>query len=278
VYRIQVKGETFYLRILPEPVSFAAEVNVHEILLKNGIKVPKIIHFEHKDELVGHSIMIVDEILGHSMLEGSVKLTLEGFESVLFEAGKQLAVINQVPVDGFSWIDRNNWETLAGEKATFGEYYHEHSANDLDLLSQHIFSGDEMRVVREWFETGFKLMDRQQAFLAHGDFDCTHIFQSQEHFTGIIDFGEIRGTSPLFDLGHFKLHDGQSRSPKGFASLIKGYSEMSFLSEQDLLEIEIWALWIGVRRLGRGLSLGRGKNNFLVRRIKEQLTCLSKQL
>jgi hypothetical protein len=52
---------------------------------------------------------------------------------------------------------------------------------------------------------------------------------------------------------------------------------MSFLSEQDLLEIEIWALWIGVRRLGRGIGLGRGKNNFLTRRIKEQLTYLSKK-
>jgi hypothetical protein len=87
--------------------------------------------------------------------------------------------VYQVPVDRFSWIDRNNWETLVGEKETFDEYYHEHSANDLDLLSKHIFSSDEMRVVQEWFETGFKLLDRQQAFLAHGDFNCTHIFQSQ---------------------------------------------------------------------------------------------------
>src|SRR5207248_10181336 len=66
----------------------------------------------------------------------------------------------------------------------------------------------------------------EQARLAHGDFDVTHIYQKGGHYTGIIDFGEIRGTDALYDLGHFNLHDGETLPQLVLPYLLAGYSEV----------------------------------------------------
>ena len=50
--------------------------------------------------------------------------------------------------------------------------------------------------------TSERRRDLESAWLAHGDFDATAIFYRDGRYSGLIDFGEIRGTEPLFDLGH----------------------------------------------------------------------------
>ena len=122
-------------------------------------------------------------------------------------------------------------------------------------------------------------MDRKGSYLVHGDFDPTHIFQNNNHFTGIIDFGEIMGSSPLYDIGHFKLHDGELGNRKGIEPLLRGYSEVKRLTLKDILEIDIWAIFIGVRRLG--MIYGRRWNFYhdhLINTVKAQLTILNKSL
>jgi hypothetical protein len=37
------------------------------------------------------------------------------------------------------------------------------------------------------------------------------IFCATGHYTGLIDFGEIGGAEPLFDLGHFHLHNQEAQ-------------------------------------------------------------------
>ncbi|WP_325166664.1 phosphotransferase [Viridibacillus soli] len=279
-YRILVESDTFYLRILPEQdYSFATEVKVHDTLINKGVKVPKVIHFEHKNHLTGLSLMIMDEMAGQGLSDCSNYMDIKNFENVIYDAGTQLALINQIPVDGFGWIDKNNPITLAGEHDSFKAYYHEHYENDLSLLSNYPFNIDEIKNIRDILETGFKLFDRKESYLVHGDFDPTHIFQENGYFTGIIDFGEIMGSSPLYDLGHFKLHDGESGNKKGFEALLRGYSEVKHLTFHEILEIDIWALFIGLRRLG--MIYGRRWNFYhdhLIQTVKSQLTVLNKNI
>jgi len=46
VYRLSVDESIYYMRILPEDVSFAVEVKLHQLLIQKGLLVPEIIHFE----------------------------------------------------------------------------------------------------------------------------------------------------------------------------------------------------------------------------------------
>ncbi len=58
--------------------------------------------------------------------------------------------------------------------------------------------------------------------MAHGDFDTSHIFAANGSYTGIIDFGEIRGAEPTFDLGHLALH-----APDALPAVLQGYASVT---------------------------------------------------
>jgi aminoglycoside phosphotransferase (APT) family kinase protein len=278
VYRVQLGENTFYLRVLPEKdMSFAAEVHVHSLLRQKQVLVPEIIYFEHHNEALGMSIMLVKEILGSTIEDCP---SIDEYEDILFKAGKQIAVINQVRVDGFGWIKRGKEECgniLQGEKDSLQENIYEFLDEDLFLLSENVFHKDVISRIRSILNTGTALMVRHPSYLVHGDFDESHIFSHNGNFTGIIDFGEIQGNSPLYDLGHFKLHDGQRYL--GYNTLAKGYNEARDLSYDDQIEIDLWALWIGVRRLGIVYKRTWGRyHDHLIKTVKLQLDRLNKKL
>jgi len=88
----------------------------------------------------------------------------------------------------------------------------------------------------------------------HGDFDTTPIFQVDGRYSGLIDFGEIRGTEPLFDLGHFLLHDQESMPLPLFDDLLAGYAEVVALSAGHEELVRGSAILLGLRQLARWLG------------------------
>lgn len=278
VYRIETGKETLYLRILPEhEKSFAAEVLVHNLLLQKGVRVPEVVYFANCDESLGMSVMLVREIPGTHAGEN---LTREEYDAVLMDAGRQIALANQVPVDGYGWIQRGKHDegtVLRGEHSEIKDVITEFLEPDLSFLSEGILPANEASRIRSILESGAPLMGRHEARLVHGDFDDSHIFQQHGAFTGIIDFGEIQGSSPLYDLGHFKIHDGQRYL--GYPALAEGYREVAALSAEDQLEIDLWALWVGVRRLG---IIGRRHPgaylNHLRQAVRKELECIGSKL
>jgi aminoglycoside phosphotransferase (APT) family kinase protein len=113
--------------------------------------------------------------------------------------------------------------------------------------------------------------------LAHGDFDSTQIFQQGGCFTGVIDFGEVRGAEPWYDLAHFALHDGEGLRTRGLDHLQRGYAEVAPLPENLADRRRRTAVRIGVFRLGRQLerhgdrALGRPYVRALLESVRELL-------
>ncbi len=253
VYRVEHKGQTFYLRILPEDASFAAEAKAHELLLSHGVTVPEPIYFEHKNELLGKSLMLTSEIPGQC-----IQMDTENKYDVLFSAGRQLALINTIKVDGFNWINRRNFSKLTGEKHTFKEYYYDKLYADIDSLQNYGFDTDGIKKI---MDKAYHILNTKDAFLVHGDFDHSHIYCNDNTYSGIIDFGEIRGSHYLYDLGHFKLHEDAD----SFIYLSKGYNDIHILTKDDYEKIDYLALFIG---------LGRSKYEHYRNLIKRQLKIL----
>lgn len=84
--------------------------------------------------------------------------------------------------------------------------------------------------------------------MAHGDFDDTHIFRVGGTYSGVIDFGEMRGAPPLYDAAHYPLHDRPFARPTS-PSLLEGYADVLPLPDDLETQIAILALLIGVRVL-----------------------------
>lgn len=270
VYRVKQKGSIYYLRVLPEPGNrFQSEVLAHNLLRNRGVKAPRVIHYEVCNELISLSIMILEEIKGVS-IEDQIPST--HLQDILYEAGKDLAVLNQIPVVNYGFINQYDDEQLKASHLSFKDYYEPLLSHDLSLLGEYGLFKTDIDHISNLLLTSLDRLSNQVSYLVHGDFDFSHIFHHDGHYTGMIDLGEIMGNHPLYDLGHFKIHDGQVCPLLGFESLLKGYQEVQPLNTDDLYDIELLALLVGVRRLG--MIYGRNYirySSFLVQKIKEQL-------
>ncbi len=90
------------------------------------------------------------------------------------------------------------------------------------------------------------LLNYQESFLAHGDFDLTHIYSDGEKFTGIIDFGDIRGGSIYHDIAHFRYYSGDYLD-----ILIQGYQSKIDLDDDFDKRIQIEGLIVAVDEFWR---------------------------
>ena len=90
------------------------------------------------------------------------------------------------------------------------------------------------------------------AALAHGDFDPTHVYAARGRYSGIIDFGEIRGAPPLYDAAHWAL-----QGP--LEPLLAGYAEIATLPDGHEQIIARLSIEIGnhmLRRIARRGNVG----------------------
>lgn len=249
VYRVRRRDETLYLRILPEAdVSFAPEVFVHQRLHTLGIHVPQVVYFEHHNELAQRSVMVTTEILGTAVGDGKDYSTLR---DVLIQAGRELAIINSVPVDGFGWVRRDSEQVdrLQGEHASCAAWLQQDTEPAIAAL-QHagVVGKKDAQALHDALQQANTLFADQPAHLAHGDFDPTHIFHDHGTYTGIIDWGEIRGTPRWYDVGHFAIESSDL-----LPDLLDGYRSTTLLTADDWRHIHTWSLLIAVRRSGRRL-------------------------
>lgn len=254
VYRVTYDSMVVYVRVLPEAnASFEPEALVHRLLLARGLRVPGILFVEPFNPLLERSVMGTTPIAGQAI----------GYEhppanaaALVRIAGRELAVLNGVEVQGFGWIrrDAEAAHALLGEYATHRKWLGDEFGPAFMTLDQYqVLLPRDMQAVREALAEAASLFASDHAVLAHGDFDPTHIYYQGDHYTGIIDFGEIRGTHPLYDLGHFAIGSSDL-----LPALLDGYSEVSPLPSDARRRIDLSALLIAARRIGRRVARGAG--------------------
>ena len=247
VYRITQDDAVYYLRILPEEnASFAPEVYVHAALIARNLHVPEIVYYEHYHEAFQRSVLVTTAIAGSPVLH---QATLAEIAPVLRQAGRELALLNQLPVSGFGWVqrDRDKIDEVRGEYTTCVTWMEFEIEQALAVFEQQKLLSTEMLArLRRLLADAIAQFSTDLPTLAHGDFDCTHIFHLHGAYTGMIDFGEIRGTHHLYDLGHFAIENAHL-----LPALLEGYQEISPLALSCDGQIRQAALLIAVTRMGR---------------------------
>jgi aminoglycoside phosphotransferase (APT) family kinase protein len=256
VYQLVYPDETFYLRILPEEdASFAPELAVHTRLRQMQVKVPEVIYFEHYHERLHRSVMVTTEIKGHPLSQ-SDSLSSKELSAILVEAGRDLAQINSIALDGFGWVRRDGEDTtlLRAVSSSYRDVMLESWDADLAYLSKDILSPSEMIALEQILSSYEAWLMIEQGYLAHGDFDASHIYQQDGRYTGIIDFGEIRSTCRWYDLAHFHMRDGEALPQWILPALIQGYAERIALPANSEEHIRFISIVMNVWALARSLQ------------------------
>lgn len=252
-------GQTLYLRILPEVgASFAPEATAHALARAQGARIPEVVYVEPCHSQLGRSVMVTTEIVGEPVWRRPFD---DDTQRILLEAGRDLARINRIPVDGFGWVRRDAaaGDRLLGEHATQREFVLEHMETDLATLARHGLSSEEAGAIRAIVARCNGWLGGERAWLAHGDFDVTHIFQRDGRYTGIIDFGDMRGADSFYDLGHFQADDGEGLPAETTSSLLAGYNEIAPLPDDAERQVTLASLLITLRSLGRETTTHPGQ-------------------
>jgi aminoglycoside phosphotransferase (APT) family kinase protein len=256
VFRIQRGGETFYLRILPEAdASFSPEVIAHQRMRALGVRAPEVVYYEPCAEPFQRSVMVVREIAGAPLSQSS-GLDIATLDAIAEAAGSDLARINSVSVDGFGWVARelesaNLRAPLASNRAFALEAW----AADLTFLADSAtLHPDDIRRLEQTLDRESLWLDEAESRLAHGDFDATAIYQFDGGYTGVIDFGEMRGTSRWYDLAHCHMRDGEYLTAALPPPLLRGYARVTSLPPDAERRIRFASLFINVRALSRSLQ------------------------
>jgi len=271
VYRIRHKGEILYLRVLPEDASFAVEVHVHEMLRELGVRVPRVIHFEERNPIVHKSVMITEELPGHTLQQENNPSILR---TVLRAAGREIALVNTLSVQGFGWIDRTKPLTLSGEQPTCSAFYATDIAYGVSRLPALGVPVDLCASIGNALDVFLAGALPTEARLVHGDFDTTHIFHHKGIYSGLIDFGEIMGNHPLYDLALFDFYSDQPPESGSFDALLEGYSEITPIDRNDLFVLRHFALLFGVWKIAQQDRKAARRESFianLVERVQRQM-------
>jgi Ser/Thr protein kinase RdoA (MazF antagonist) len=273
VYRVRRGDDVLYLRLAEEKTaSLAPEVYAHTLLHERGVQVPAIVYYDPYHAPLERSVMITTEIPGTPLGQRPPDATTA---AVVRAAGRDLALINQVPVEGFGWIRRDtpHVDTLTAEHTCYRDVVLEDLDDHLSLLSHHALAPGEVAEIRSILARDAAWLNVEHAWLAHGDLDVSHIYQKEGCYTGIIDFGEIRGTDRFYDLGHFNLHDTETVPLVLLPALLEGYREVNPLPPDAEARINLASLVIGVRALARILSrpAAASYQTFLMRALRRVL-------
>lgn len=270
VYRVNWEAGLCFARFLPEDATFGVEVLAHRLLTERGIAVPRVLAYVPREPVTGRSLMVVEALPGKSMQS----CPWDADSATVFrEAGRQLALLHQVPVAGFGWIDRTDEIRLTGKFPDFIPYFTNSLEADLAALSRLGFTREQQKRIQELMEEALALLQTDRAVLVHGDLCPDHIFGQNGHFTGFIDFGEIRGSYPFFDLGAFLLADESPRRSAAKA-LLAGYGEIVPLSNREFRATELSALAFALSFAGK--KAGTGGGEFWKKQLLKELKIFEK--
>jgi aminoglycoside phosphotransferase (APT) family kinase protein len=251
VYRISTPQQVSYLRVAPEQTfSWASEVTVYQILHSYGLHVPDVIAFEPAHPDLQRSLLLLTAIPGISLRDSPL-----AFQSapVLIAAGRELALLNQIPLAGFGWMNRQ----LPGNPATGAFAHHrDYVQQQLEqplhsLRTSTLLTAADVRAIETLLERSAPQLTIQQGFLVHGDLSPAHIFHHGAQFTGMID-PDLKVSHPLYDLGHVRV-----LYPDVFVHLVTGYETVRRLTEDDQQQIRLWSVIIATRKLGKKFAQQR---------------------
>ena len=258
VYRVTFADRDAFLRLGEEPGERRdAEVRVHELMCEAGVPVPRILRWEPEPPELDRSAALTSRMPGRSIEE--LDLAAAELVAIMRAAGRDLARINAVPVCGYGWVDfvRGADRQLVAEHSTRAEWIAEYLAATATVTASGLLDSAAHPRLTDAMRIWAAIPDRAWSSLAHGDADASHVYaDSETHaYTGFIDFGEIRGTDPLYDLGHAWIHTGDAFSVEGFDALLAGYRERANLPDNWQGQLRLQATAIATRALA--IQLGR---------------------
>jgi hypothetical protein len=237
--------DTYYLKILSKKESLSPILLVNKLLLKQKVKVPKIVFTLKNSTILNNRDMYIEKELNGESIKNTT-LSEEEKNIIIQKAGKDLAKLNSIEVKGVGWIEGTKNNQLYSKGKDYDDFIIRNIRNMLNkFIEIKILSNEQADKITEYIQSNKEFIDiKDNSYLAHGDFCIEHIYHANGKYSGIIDFGDIRGTSKYHDLAHFYTYNR-----KYFKSLVEGYNSIYKLTTDCIDKVKIEAVIFAVGKL-----------------------------
>ena len=191
------------------------------------------------------SFCVQKKLEGQVLERGSVdrhSLDENRLRKLINHAGEILGKIHSVKTNGFGSLDKDG----AGKYKSFTELMRLNEKQQeayLQLANKTAFSQMEMKEIINIVNEKSKGVTDTVACLNHGDYGAKHFIFEGDKITGILDWGEVCGNSPLYDFVRWDYWFADD-IPTGW--LIEGYGNKKVF--EDYNEVLHWF------RLSQGLE------------------------
>jgi len=202
-----------------------------------GIPAPEILLIKHinvHDQLL--SICIQEKLEGDPLERGAIDyhtLDRNYLKKIIVDSGGILSKIHSVDTLGFGELNEKgegkieSFYNLMSNKLEESDKY-------LKLSKEVDFGTDKMEKILKILSERLHDLPNITPKLIHGDYGPKHIMVKGDKITGILDWGDVCGNSPLFDFARWDYWFGEE-VPTDW--LIEGYQNKSLFTENfsDLL-------------------------------------------
>ncbi len=274
IYRVSSGDHVFYLLVgdtRDEDLTILAETLQRAGRL--GASVPEVVAVERRTPELDRSLLLMTEIPGEPLSEVRDP---ELARHAARRAGRDAALLNSLAVDGFGWID---WTTPSwppkGPVSRYADFAHEFIPADLGerhALLDGLFGEHELDALDDVIASQ-ATRRLGHGTLSHGDLDVTAIYVHEGEYSGLIDFGELRGGEPEFDRAHFLLHDQETNPVRLSDAFLEGHAEVSGSTAPMALLRQV-AILVGLRQLCRAEARGVPRSFLTQFRVAQLLNLL----
>ncbi len=223
VYDVKLENDNhLILRISREAENpFLKEQWAMEKSAEVGVPVADVLHIgQEETENSKIFLCVLSKIPGIPLNETGKENDSAYMKSVLSQTGHYLSAIHSINTQGFLHVVDGSGNA---KYATLGEYVDSIILNPEKYVGTAVKNDLKPEYIYQSIDVATQylpIFDTKHASLMHGDVGTKHIMVDGDTVTGILDFGNIRGSLPVHD---FAWWDFWGENPEQLAWLQGGY-------------------------------------------------------
>lgn len=231
-----------------------------------GVPVAQVLHIDEAEaENSKIFLCVLSKLPGIPLNETGKDEDPDYMKGILSQMGHYLSAIHSIKTQGFHHIvDAKG----TGQYPTLPEYVHSvinEPEKYIEVGSKNDLNPGDIYGSIDAAVRYLPVFAAEPAYLAHGDVGTKHIMVDGEKITGILDFGNIRGSLAVHD---FAWWDFWRRKPEQLEWMRKGYDDRTLFDDKYELKFNFIKLLLSLELLHWTASEGHMSG---VERAKESI-------
>jgi aminoglycoside phosphotransferase (APT) family kinase protein len=220
-------GLELVMRIARNARGFENERWAIEACAREGVPVPQVLLIRRFETEAGPIDICIQRKLPGELLSNRLGLPRETLRALTRQAGELLSRVHRVRTTGLGYIDGHGVGPFADFEALMADFLGQAAAY-ADLAARHAL--DPTLVARAFtvIEAAVRDAAPVRTCLIHNDFLPKHLLVHDGQITGLIDFGEVSGESPVMEFVKWDYLVGDALP---LAWLREGYADQSLFDE-----------------------------------------------